>query len=255
MPVGGGSLKTGIPTGSARSRLDRMGTVRTGEAARARAVSMAVGGRGRTTHGGVIARWADGRGAPPGPKLQSTVGSAEPAAVCRRVRVKMQSERGETARGAGLPESEGADAVGSVLAVESFPCKVLVWRGACRATAIAAAGGAAEPLLPSEGIAETEAKAVLAVGETARRQERRSMVVTEEDTQATNLPEGTEQSSTFIRGPCAPKSRNSEAENGSSPKTTLPGRGNAPHKPTMGVGKERVRSSEVRMRKIRPSST
>ena len=65
---GGGTLKRGVPTGSAWSRPDGKGTVGAGEVAGARAVTTARGGYARGTRGGVLARRADGRGAPPGPK-------------------------------------------------------------------------------------------------------------------------------------------------------------------------------------------
>ena len=61
------SRKRGVPIGSAWSRSDGSGTVRTGESARA-GVAAAVGAdRGRGTRGGVVSRLEDGRGAPPGP--------------------------------------------------------------------------------------------------------------------------------------------------------------------------------------------
>ena len=50
------------------------------------------------------------------------------------------------------------------------------------------------------------------------RPEGQSSVVTEAVTRVTNLPEGAERSSIFIRGPCAPKSRTSEERNGAHPK-------------------------------------
>ena len=88
----GESLTIGVPTDSARSRPDGMGTVRAGEVAGARVVATVRGGRGRGTRGGVIVCQADGRGAPPGPKPQSTAGGSAPAAVAvlRRVRVEMR---------------------------------------------------------------------------------------------------------------------------------------------------------------------
>ena len=64
----GENLERRVPTGSAWSRPDEMGTVGAGEVAGAEAVATARGGRGRGTRGGVLARPADGQGAPPGPK-------------------------------------------------------------------------------------------------------------------------------------------------------------------------------------------
>ena len=67
-PGGGVSRKRGVPAGSVRSRSDGIGTVGTSEAAGAGVAAVGVVGHGRGTRGGVIARLADGRGAPPGPK-------------------------------------------------------------------------------------------------------------------------------------------------------------------------------------------
>ena len=64
----GGSLKRGVPTGSAWSGPDGMGTVRAGEAAGAGTVTTARGDGDRGTRGGMLTRRADGRRAPPGPK-------------------------------------------------------------------------------------------------------------------------------------------------------------------------------------------
>ena len=64
----GGIRKRGVPTASAQSRSDGIGTVGTDEAVGARVAAVGGPGRGRGTRGGVLARLADGRGAPPGPK-------------------------------------------------------------------------------------------------------------------------------------------------------------------------------------------
>ena len=125
----------------------------------------------------------------------------EAAAVFRRVRVEMRPEGDNSIGGAGLPGGEGADAAGPVVAAESAPCEVLVGAGACSAAGAAVAGASAGPVPPSEGTAKTEAKAVLAAGTITSRPGRRSTVVTAADTRATNLPEGAERSSIFIRGP------------------------------------------------------
>ena len=66
-PGGGVSRNRGVPTGSARSRSDGIGTVGTGEAAGAGVVEVDGAGRGCGTPGGVVARQADSRGPPPGP--------------------------------------------------------------------------------------------------------------------------------------------------------------------------------------------
>ena len=166
MSGGSGRLKRGIPTGSVRSRSDGMDTVRAGEAAGAGAVTTARGSHGRGTCGGVLARRANGREAPPGPEPLSTAGGAAPAAaaVRRRVRVEMLPENGKAVGGAGSPGDEGADAAGSMVAAESTSCEVLVGEGTCWATAVAAAGSSAELVPPSEGTAKSEEKAVSAAG-------------------------------------------------------------------------------------------
>ena len=177
------------------------------------------------------------------------------AAVRRRVRVEMRPEGGKIFRGAGLSGDEWADAVGFVITAESCPCKVLVGRGACWATIVAAAGASAEPWSPPGGTTKTEAKAALAAGDKTLRPGRRSTVATEADTRATNLPEGAEGSSILIRGLCVRKSRKSEGVKGSPPKTALSLRGTSRPRPTPGVCEERVRNSQARMRKKPPSST
>ena len=59
MPLGSGSLQRGYPKCPAWLRSDGMGTVRTSEAAGARAITPADGGRDCWTRGGVILRRAD----------------------------------------------------------------------------------------------------------------------------------------------------------------------------------------------------
>ena len=124
--VGGGSREREVPTGPARSRSDRMGTVGTGETTGAGAIATAGAGRGRGIRGGVVARLADGLGAPLDPTIHSTAGGAVPvtAAVRRRARVEMRPEGGMTVRHAELPGGEGVDAAGSVIAAESALCEV-----------------------------------------------------------------------------------------------------------------------------------
>ena len=58
----GESINTGVPTGSARSRPDGMGTVGAGEAAGARAVATARGGRSHGTRGGMLGDTRRGSG-------------------------------------------------------------------------------------------------------------------------------------------------------------------------------------------------
>ena len=76
----------------------------------------------------------------------------------------MRPEGGKAVGGDGSPCGEGADAAGSVIAVESAPCNVLDEEGACRVTLVTAAGASADPVPPSEGTAKTEAKAASAAG-------------------------------------------------------------------------------------------
>ena len=64
-------------------------------------------------------------------------------------------------------------------------------------------GASAEPVLPSDGKANVEAKAVSAAGERSPRPGWRSVMVTAAKARATNLPEGAERSLMFIRGLCA----------------------------------------------------
>ena len=67
--VDGGSRKSGVPTGSARSWSDRMGTVGIDETAGAVALTTVAGGRGREARDGVIASRTDSLGAPLGPEV------------------------------------------------------------------------------------------------------------------------------------------------------------------------------------------
>ena len=91
------------------------------------------------------------------------------AAVRRHIRVKMWPESGKTAKEVRLPGVEGADAAGPVSTAEVSPLEMLVGRGACCVTVVAAAGASAEPLPeplpPPKGTTKTKAKAVLTVGE------------------------------------------------------------------------------------------
>ena len=65
---------------------------------------------------------------------------------------------------------------------------------------IAAARASAEPVQPSMGMAKTEAKTVSAAGEIDPRPVQLSVVVTEAETLATNLPGEAERPSIPIRG-------------------------------------------------------
>lgn len=108
---------------SPRSQSYGMGTVGTDEAERAEAVAVVGAGHGRGTHGGVWARRAGGRGAPPGSKPYSTAGGALSAAVRvrRRVRVELRPESGFAVGDAGALGVDGADTMKPGFAAESVP--------------------------------------------------------------------------------------------------------------------------------------
>ena len=67
---------------------------------------------------------------------------------------------------------------------------------------VAAARASAEPVPPSMGMAITEAKTVSAAGEIDPRPVQPSVVVTEAEMRATNLPGEAERPSILIRGSC-----------------------------------------------------
>ena len=123
------------------------------------------------------------------------------AAIRRCVRVEMRPEGGKSVGGATSPGGAGADAAVSVIAAESAPYEVLVGEGVCWTIAIGEMGASAEPVAPSEGKAKTKANAVSVAGKIAPRPGRRSTVVMAAHKRVTNLPEGAERSSIFIRGP------------------------------------------------------
>ena len=100
---------------------------------------------------------------------------------------------------------------------ESVPCTELL-EGFDWATDVVVAGASPEPSLTAVGTAKSEAKSLSAAREAHPRPEELSTVVTDAETRATNLLEGTARSSTFIRGLCARKSRKSAAVKGSPPK-------------------------------------
>ena len=153
----------------------------------------------------------------------------------------------------GFQEAKGQTRPGQLITLESSPYKA-PGRGAHWATIVAAAGASAEPWSPPEGTTKAEAKAGLAVVENTLKPGRRSTVTTKVDKRATNLPNGAERSSIFIRGQCARKSRKSGEVKGSPPKTALSVRATSSLKPTTGVGEERVRSPQTQMRNIPQSS-
>ena len=161
-PGSGGSLKTGVPAGSARSRSDGMGTVGTGEDAGAGTVTKARGARVRATRGGVLAHQADGRGPPPDPtqcqwqrlfvgasEWRCSLKAARQSEAPGRQAAKVRTRPDQLSRRNRLP-------------VKCFK------EGACWATAVAAAGTSAEPVPPSDGTAKTEAKAMSTAGKMIR---------------------------------------------------------------------------------------
>ena len=190
------SRNRGVPTGSPRSWLDGINTVRTDETDGAGVVVVDGSGRNRDTLGRVLARLAYSRGAPP-------ARGAAPAAVAvrRRVREKMRSEDGFTVGGAGGPGQAGADAVGPMVSTESFPCVGLL-EGVGWATGVAAAGASAGPAPTSVGTAKNGVKSLSAAGKARLRLGQRSTAATDAESRATNLPQVAERSSILIRGPC-----------------------------------------------------
>ena len=147
---------------------------------------------------------------------------------------------------------------GSVVTVESAPCEVFVGEGVCWATAVAAAGASAEPVPPSEGTAKTESKAVSAAGKNVSAA--RTAIGGGDGGRYTSA-ESSRRSREVVNPhacPCAQKSRisrKSEEAEGSPSETALSVRGTSPPMPTVGVGQERLRSPQARMRKTPPSST
>ena len=71
---------------------------------------------------------------------------------------------------------------------------------------IAAARASAEPVPPSMDMAKTEAKTVSGAGRIDPRPVQPSVVATEAEIRATNLPRGAERLSSLIRGSCVRKS-------------------------------------------------
>ena len=196
-PVRGGHRERGVPSDSATLRSDGMHSVGTGRAEGAGAITTAGAGRSRRGGSGFgpchVRRMVEKRRRA-NRRLRNACGSG-----CSWARSGGdQAGRRKSVRVGGLPGGEGAGAVGAVVKAESSPCEVLVTRIACSGIAAASAGASARPLPPSEGMEQSEAKAVFVVGKISPRAGRRSAVVTEADAQATNLPKGTESWPTFI---------------------------------------------------------
>ena len=119
-PSGGVSRRRGVPTGSARSQSDDIGTVGPKAIVDSRGCNTSCCCCSQTSPGG--------------------------DAVQRRIH----------RRGAGEPSETGADAVGPVVSTESVSCVGLL-EGVGWETSVAAAGASAEPVPTSVGAAKTEA--------------------------------------------------------------------------------------------------
>ena len=176
------------------------------------------------------------------------------AAVLRRVRLEKRPKSGQAVGGAGSPCGERVDAAGSVIAVEVAPCEVLDEERACRATLVVAAGASAELVPPSEVRQKPKRKPC--------RQQRKvstagTAIVGGDGGSFTSDQSLKEQkrSSILVHGPCVRKSRKSEEAKGSPTQTALSGWGANLRKATPGIGEERVRNPQARMRNLPPSST
>ena len=117
----------------------------------------------------------------------------------------MRSEKGVVVWGAGEPGEVKTGAVGPVGSTGSVPCTELR-EGVGWATDVVAAGASAESVPPSMGMANPEAQTVTAAGEIDPRPVQPSVLATEAETRATNLPGEAERMSILIRGSCVRKS-------------------------------------------------
>ena len=108
--------------------------------------------------------------------------------------------------GAGAPSKTKMDTVEPVVAAESVSCAELLDRGVGCAMGVAAARASAEPVPPSMGMTETQAKTVSVAGETDPRPIQPSVVATAAETRAMNLPGGAERPSILMRDSCVRKS-------------------------------------------------
>ena len=249
------SRKRGVPIGSALSRSDRIGTVRTGESARAGFAAAGGADRGRGTRGGVVTRLKDDEG-PRRARCHSRQQEVPYLLLLLNTGASEWRCGLKTASSSGAPESQAreTDAVGPVGSTESVPCSELR-EGIGWATDVVVAGGSAEPSLTEVGTAKTEAKSLSAARETHPRPGELSMVATNAETRATNLLEGVGWSSSLIRGPCARKSQKSARVKGSPPNALHSVRSISPPKPISGIGEEGLCSLQALMRYMPPSST
>ena len=126
----------------------------------------------------LVRKMAEG---PAGPESIFYSGGALPVAVTDRRRVVDDG-------GAGAPSKAEMDTVKPVVPAESVSCVELLDRGVSCAMGAAAARASAEPVPPSIGMAKTEAKTVSAEDEIDLRPVQPSVVATEAETRATNLP-------------------------------------------------------------------
>ena len=141
----------------------------------------------------------DGRGASLDPNQYSTAGVHILIAVAVRRRVADDG-------GAGATSKAETDTVEPVVVAESVSCVEVLDRGVGSAMGVAAARSSAEPVPPSVGMANTEAKTVSAAGDIDPRPVQPSLVATEAETLATNLPGGAERPLILVRGSYVRKS-------------------------------------------------
>ena len=106
-----------------------------------------------------------------------------------------------------MPSKAATDTVEPVVAAESVSCVELLDRGIGCAMGVAAARPSAEPVPPPMGMEKTEAKTVSAAGEINPRPIQPSVMATEAETRATNLPGEAERPQIFIRGSCVCENR------------------------------------------------
>ena len=137
--------------------------------------------------------------APAGPESTNFSGGALPVAVAVRRRVVDDG-------GGGVPSKAETDTVEPVVAAQSVSCVELLDRGVGCAMGVAAARVSAEPVPSSMGMAKTEPKTVSAAGEIDPRPVNLSVVASEAETRAANLPEEAERPSILARGLCVRKS-------------------------------------------------
>ena len=105
-----------------------------------------------------------------------------------------------------MPSKAETDTVKPMVAAGAVSCVELLDTQVGCAMGVAAARDSAEPVPPSMVMAKTEAKTVSAAGRIDPRSVQPSVVATEAETRATNLPGEAERLSILIRGSCVRKS-------------------------------------------------